>query len=127
MTTESTTPTATTPAAPKAPKTYSVRLVSGTEDLTLTAYRTKLGWRTEAVHSVPDGKTKLANGKIRQRKYERGASQEHTTLDAAKAAIDSGVKAAVKAGWTKPERKAFGFARKEDAFDLAHLPRPGKK
>jgi hypothetical protein len=124
MTTQETTPTATTPAAAKAPKSYSVRLVSGTEDMTLAAFRTKSGWRVEAVRSQPDGKTVLANGKTRARKYERGMSQEVATLDAAKAAIEVLAKTAVRSGWARPEKKAFGgFARKADAF--SSIPKPG--
>jgi hypothetical protein len=112
----------------KESKSYSIRLAgaTGEEQMVLRAVRTGSGWRTKAVHSVPDGKTKLASGKVRKRKYERGATASHTTFEAAKAAIEKLAQAAVKAGWTRTERKAVGFVAKPDAFTADALPKPSK-
>jgi hypothetical protein len=114
--------------AAKESKSYSIRLVSqgGDEQMVLRAVRTGTGWRTKAVHSVPDGKTKLASGKVRKRKYERGATATHPTFEAAKATIEKLAAGAVKAGWLRPERKALGFVAKPDAFTADQLPKPSK-
>ena len=56
----------------------------------------------------------------------RGATQRHDTMEAAKTAVDNGVKAAIKAGWKKPAGPA-GFKPKPDAFSLDKLPKAAKK
>lgn len=120
MTTQETTQTPTTPAAPKAsPKSISVRLTgSGGEEVIVSAYATKTGWTSQATrYREPAVKGKKRSG-------ERGATSEHANITAARAAVDKVVAAFVKAGWTKPEPKAFGgFARKADAFTLSSIPK----
>jgi hypothetical protein len=98
------------PEQPKEPKSFGVRLTSGAEQLWLRALRTKTGWRTETIHRV---------GK----KNSRGMTAEHSTADAARAALEKLAVAAIKAGWTRNESRGGGFARKADAF--ASLPKPG--
>jgi hypothetical protein len=122
---ETTTPAA-APTAPKTAKSYSVRLVSGNADVVSIAYAVKGGFRVEAIHSVPDGKTKLPSGKVRQREYEHGASQIVATLDAARAAVDKLAASFVKLGWTRPAGRR-SFERKADAFGINNLPKPPKK
>ena len=110
-------PATTKPAAPKQPKSYGIKLTSASgKELVITARVTKSG----ASSDVTLYKTKAVKGQ--RRSGEVGARQEHKTFDAARAAVDKIAADRVKAGWKRPER-AFGFARKADAFDLAHLPK----
>jgi hypothetical protein len=119
----STTPNATpaaAPAAPKAPRSYSVTLsaVDGTTTLRLMALKRADGSAiTFAIHTTVDGK---------KRKNTRGATETHPSLDRAKVAMERLAATAIKAGWIRKERTG-GFARKPDSFDAAHLPAPGKK
>ena len=110
------------PAAPKAPKSYSIRLVGGgAEECFVTAYQNKAGWQVQAVTYSE----KYEKGK--KRTGTRGTSSTHPTLDAAKKSAEAIAKAFIAKGWVRPERKAFGFARKADAFTLANIPKPAKK
>jgi len=97
------------------PRSYGVRLVGADGELLwCRAIRVNAGWRTEALHR---------SGKARA----RGASADHPTVEPARAALDKMVAAALKGGWTRREGRGGGFARRPDAFDLAHLPKPGRK
>src|SRR5688500_11420634 len=87
---------------PKTPGTYSVRLTAGAEEVVITAYATRAGWTSTATRY----REKAVKGK--KRSGERGASQEHATLAAAKAAVEKLATAFVKNGWSRPERRAFG-------------------
>jgi hypothetical protein len=120
MTTQETT-TATKPET-TAPKSYSIRLTAGVEEVLITAYQTKAGWTSAATRY----REKAVKGKKRQ--GERGASAQHANADAAKAAIEKLAAAFVKNGWTRPERKALGgFVRKPDAFTISNIPKPSAK
>jgi hypothetical protein len=102
------------PAAPKVPKeqkSFSQRLVSGQETLLIIATKTATGYRTEVIHRV---------GK----KNSRGATQEHATIEQARATISRAVADAKKSGWQVPAGKA-GFHRPPDQF--VTLPKPAKK
>jgi hypothetical protein len=91
------------------PKSFGITLVSASgELLRLRAHRVKTGWITDVTHRV---------GK----KNTRGATQHHATPEAARTAIEAVATRAAKAGW---ERRETRIVRKEDAFDLAHLPTP---
>jgi hypothetical protein len=122
MTTQENTPQTPATAKSTAPKSISIRLTAGVEEVLISAYATKTGWTSQAVrYREPAVKGKKRTG-------ERGATQEHANLAAARAAVEKLAASFVKAGWTRPEPKAFGgFARKQDAFGLNNLPRPGKK
>jgi len=61
----------------EATKSLGVRLVGdGGELLWVRAYKTSSGWRVEAIHRVGKGKS------------SRGATSEHESLEAARAAVD---------------------------------------
>jgi hypothetical protein len=87
----------------------------------ITAYATRAGWTSAATRY----REKAVKGK--KRSGERGATQEHATLAAAKAAVEKLATAFVKNGWTRPERRAFGFARKPDAFGPGNVPNPRRR
>jgi len=97
-------------AAPRPVQSFSIRLVAGAEQLTLVAERTTAGWRTCAVHRA-------------NKKNSRGATAEHPTIEAARAALEAQARVAEKAGWQQPASRRAGFARKPDAFTA--LPKPG--
>jgi len=124
MTNEATTQTQAAPTAPKTPKTpksYNVRLVSGQAEVLVSAYKVRDGFQVAAVQfSEPYKKGTKRSG-------TRGASSIATTLEAGRAAVEKIVAGLVKNGWQRPEKKAFGFARKADSFSLASLPKPPKK
>ena len=103
-----------------APKTLSIRLTGGQEEMLLSGWQTRDGWKTAAVrYREPAAKGKKRTG-------ERGATQTHATMDAAKAALEKLAGALIRGGWVRPERKALGgFVAREDAFGLNNLPRPG--
>jgi hypothetical protein len=104
----------------KAPKTYSVTL-HGTEGATLritATFRRDGTGVTWAAHT-----TKAANGK---RHSERGATQQHATADAARAAVDKLAEESVKRGWVRKTAQG-GFRAKPDAFDVNSLPAPGPR
>lgn len=119
--TETTTQTPTAPAPPKAPKSYTVRLVSGQEEVLIVAYQTAKGWQVSATIY----RTKAAKGA--KRVGEKGASSTHANLAAAKTAVETAAKAFVAKGWARPEKRSFGFAARPDSFTLASIPEPGKK
>jgi hypothetical protein len=122
MTTQETTPTATTPAATKAPKTYTIRLTAGVEEVLITAWQTKAGWKSAAV------RYREAVVKGKKRTGERGASADYQNAAAAKVGIEKLPALFVKAGWVRPEKKAFGgFVAKPDSFTMSSIPKPGKK
>lgn len=120
MTTQETTTTP-APAAPKAPSSYSIRLVAGTSEMLLLAYKTSAGFTSSVtVYTSPAVKGQRRAG-------QRGATATHPTLAAAKAALEKLAVEAVKKGWQRPEKKSLGgFVRKADAFDAAHIPAPAK-
>jgi hypothetical protein len=79
--------------------------------------------RTQVLHSTP-----IAGGK--KRKNERGATQVHANIDAAKAQQEKLVDALKKRGWVVREPSPRGFQAKPDAFDINSLPvaaKPSKK
>lgn len=105
------------------PKTISRSLTDGRNQLQFIGVIRKNGTvRFFVNHRENDEKGKLS-------KSTRGASIDYDSLEAAKAQIESGVKAALKQGWQ--ERKASGgggnFTRKPDAFTMANLPKPTGK
>lgn len=121
MTTQSSSTTATTAASANTQKSYSVRLISGQEEIVVTAWKAKAGWAS-VVYLY---RTKAAKGQ--RRTGERGATGTHKDLAEAKAAVEKIAAALVKNGWVRPERKPFGFTRRSDSFDIGHLPKPSAK
>src|SRR5438552_2545519 len=108
MTTESTTPTPTAAAAPKA-KTFSIRLTAGVEEVLITAWPTKDGYKSAAT------RYREAAVKGKKRSGERGASQEYANAVAAKAGIEKLAASFVKQGWVRPPKGAVGgFVAKPD-------------
>jgi hypothetical protein len=110
----------TVPAVPKV-KPYYKRMSDGKRgELRFSALAKKDGTaESYAIHIVrdADGKKDKATSK------GRGASQKHTTFDAAKVAVDAGVAFALKTGnWTLIEKRKG----RKDAFDLSTLPAPTK-
>jgi len=99
---------------------YGVRLVdAGGSELRFKANTGKTGQITSFVfYRLPKG----ANGKRPAGK--RGATQTHTSFDAAKAAVDAAVAVAAKQGWTRPARAATS---RTDSFDLKSIPAPKLK
>jgi hypothetical protein len=124
MTIQEQTPAPTPRAKEKGPpKSYTVRLTgTGAEEVLITAYQSKAGFVVSATTYAS------AYVKGQKRTGTRGASSTHPTLDAAKKAVEQAAAAFVKAGWVRPERKAFGgFVRKQDVFGLSNVPKPRKK
>jgi hypothetical protein len=108
-----------TTAAPKPPRSSSTTLKGDGGTLrVLIVFNKKGGAKTFVLHT-----TKGADGK---NVNQRGATTEHPTVAAARAAADKLVEQAVKLGWQRSERKA-GFTARPDAFTAAALPVPGKK
>jgi hypothetical protein len=58
------------------------------------------------------------------KKRTRGATQEHATADAARAALEKLAASAEKTGWRRSATRSF--LRAPDAFGLGDLPKPGK-
>jgi hypothetical protein len=113
-------------AVVKAQKSSTIRLTGAANEETLvTAYAIKGGWRVEAVR-VTIGPDTTAKGHPR-RHNTRGGTSEHATMLEAVQQAKKVADAFVKAGWTIPAKKPFGFARKPDAFDLKSVPKPAKK
>jgi hypothetical protein len=100
------------PKGPREVRSFGVRLVGDKDELLhLVAHKTKTGWRTEAVHHLGKGKR------------SRGATQQHATIDQARAAVEKLASAAEKAGWKRKTGRSF--ERVPDAFGLDALPKPG--
>ena|SRR5260221_2637778 len=97
-------------------KSFSVRLdgASGAQ-MRVTASKRRDGAQTQVVHTTVDGKKKAS---------QRGATEDHPSIEAVRARADVLVAQAVKMGW-KVREPHGGFAKKPDAFDAAHLPGPG--
>jgi hypothetical protein len=103
-------------AAP--PKSYSVTL-RGADGATLQLVALRKADGTASSYAIHS--TKAASGK---RNSERGATQQHASFDAARAAVEKVATEAAKRGWVRKPRTA-GFAAKPDAFSLANLPAAG--
>jgi hypothetical protein len=93
-------------------RSYNVRLDAPGETMLARAFRTRTGWRAEVVIISGSGKR------------TRGATSEHADEKAARAAVDEAAAKAAKLGWAL--RPARSFKRAADAWDLAHMPAPGK-
>lgn len=61
-----------------------------------------------------------------RRTGEKGCTTSAKDLASAKKAAEVIAAGFVKAGWTRPEPKPFGFAAKPDAFSLKDIPAPKK-
>jgi hypothetical protein len=110
----STTKTTAEAGTTKEPRTMTVTLVGeGGKVLRVTASRRRDGWSTFAVE-----RRKASDGK---KTSERGATERHADLAAARVAMDRIVAEAAKRGWVRSERRG-GFAPRPDAFSLATLP-----
>lgn len=120
------TPTPAAPAAPAAPvstepKSFGVSLTAdGGAVMRITALRRKNGSASTFV-TVYDGK-KDAKGK---KTGQRGATQAHASMSAARTAVDSLVAQATSKGWST-RRSGGGFKSRADAFDPKNLPAPAK-
>jgi hypothetical protein len=108
------------PRDPNAPAKSFVRSVtSGKDSLTFRADIRKNGSiKSHVIHRTTDGKTVTT---------KRGATVEYPNLDAAKAAFDEGIKAALAKGWSEPKLGGGGYVAKPDAFTLSSLPAPKNK
>lgn len=106
----------TTTPSPKPRRSFSVALRdAGGTVLRVVAVRRKDGTATTfAVHAVKKGDNR------------RGATQQHATVDEARAAVERLVTEAVKLGWTRSQRVG-GFEPRPDAFDVTSLPKPAAK
>jgi hypothetical protein len=95
-------------------RNFNVRLdgASGSQ-MRVAAQRRKDG--TAVTFVVRTGKKKV---------HDRGATEEHASLQVAQARADALVAQLTKLGWKQREARG-GFARKPDAFDAEHLPGPG--
>ncbi len=110
-----TTKTAVAATAPKAPKSFGVRLDGGAGELLwIRAFVTRTGWRSEAIVR-------------KDKKNTRGATMEHPTSETARAMVDRLAAAAEKSGWKRRQSRGGGFTRRPDSFDATHLPRPSAK
>jgi hypothetical protein len=103
------------------PKSYVRTLTDpGGNELQFLANRRKDGtWSSYVSHRQMKDK-KLV-------KSSRGASNDHDSLDEAKAEIEKGVKAATGQGWQERKAGGGGFKPRPDSFNLANLPKPSKK
>lgn len=105
--------------AKKEPGSVTRTLVDAkANEMQFIATRKKSGWSSYVVHRI------LKDGKLE--KSTRGATVEHDDLDAAKAEIEKGVKAAAKLGWTERKGGGGGYVARPDAFSLSNLPKPQK-
>jgi hypothetical protein len=97
-------------------RSINVRLMGDGQTLHIRAFKLSgdLGrWRSEVI---------VTTGKGKSAKRERGNTDEHADLAAAKAAIDKLTKDAERAGWTKKPTRSF--VRAADAF--TGIPKPAK-
>jgi len=106
--------------AAKVPQSYVRTLTDGGNQLQFIATVKKDGSvNSYVVHRIngPDGKLV---------KSERGGTVSYPDLASAKVAIESGVKSAVKGGWSERKGGGGGFKARPDAFSLSNLPKPNK-
>lgn len=113
------------PAATKAPKSVSSRLVApGKPDgknpveALILGYQTKGGWIVAATTFLG------FYVKGEERVGTRGVTRKVAGLAEARKVVSDIEKAFLAGGWTKPETKPLGLERKPDAFDLSNLPKP---
>lgn len=111
-----------TPAAK--PRTSIIRTLTngGSRRLQLNAIKNKNDWSCFVVEQEVTGSGKT----MKLKTIDRGATERVADEASAAAYITKVQAAAVKIGWQIPEGPK-GFEAKPDAFDLAHLPKPGKK
>jgi len=69
---------------------------------------------------------RVTTGSGKARKHTRGATEHHADEKTARVAFERAQTVATKTGWTRREATTGGFTARPDAFDLAHLPKPGK-
>lgn len=120
MTTETTKTAPPTKARGGTPKSTGVTLKDGAGNIMrIAAVAKKDGTaHTYVIHRILDdeGKTKLV---------QRGASEVHPSLDAARATVEKLKAKAVSAGWIA--RVAAVGRSKPDAFGIDNLPSPKKR
>lgn len=97
-------PTATTPAAPKLPKTATITLTANGATMAIVAERRADGSAKTYVITT-DAENKSA----------RGMTEGHATFEAAKTATEKMAAKAEKLGWARRQPRG-GFVAKADAF-----------
>jgi hypothetical protein len=117
MADQATETTVETPKKKREMRSINVRLTGDGQGLHIRAFKLTEGrWRSELIITTGTGKKATR---------ERGNTDQHADLAAAKAAVEKLTKDAEKAGWQrKPTRS---FERKADAFSGIPKPKSAKK
>lgn len=113
------------PAAPKAPKSASIRLVApGAPDgvhpveALILAYKNSSGWVCSATTFLAFAQKGV------KRAGERGATFTEPTIAKARERLEKIAEGMVARGWVRPEKKEFGIRRLDDSFTMDSLPAP---